>query len=79
MKEVTLILSLSPEGEETVHVSNVPPGPYNLLGAHSTQQAEVPQEIWDLLVSGDELDSVAQAAFELGRKLERGEYRSVLQ
>ena len=79
MKEVTLILSLTPSGEETVHVLNAPPGPNNLLGAHVEVQAEVPQAIWDLLVAGDELDPVAQAAFELGRKLERGEYSSILQ
>lgn len=75
MKEVTIILTLPITQEPTdVNVVKHPPGPGHLLGRHVAVQAEVPKEIWDLLVAGDELDPIVQAAFELGRNAARGEY-----
>jgi len=80
MKEVHIILTLPKQKEEAeVNVLNEEPGPKNLLTPHVQVSATVPEVLWKVLVEGDELDAVAQAAFELGRKFERGEYDSFIQ
>lgn len=79
MAEVTIILTLSKVHGPDANVLKRPPGPKNLLGPHITVPAEINDELWNRLVTGDELDALAQAAFDLGRKFERGEYETIVQ
>lgn len=79
MTEVIIILTLSEVHGPDVNVLKRPPGSQNLLSPHVAVPAEIPEKLWDALIAGDELDALAQAAFELGRKFERGEYKTIVQ
>ena len=78
MAEVTIILSLSKVHGADANVVKRTPGQNNLLGPHVAVPAEIPEGIWNQLVTGDELDTLVQVAVEIGRKLERGEYDSII-
>lgn len=78
MAEVTIILTLSKGRSPEANVLKRPPGPNNMLGPHVAITAELRQDIWNLLIAGDELDPLVQAAFEMGRACERGEYDTII-